>query len=125
MSLRVLIVEDDATIQRLLSTILSRKGIESAVVRDGKAAVDAWERGKFDVILMDVQMPILDGLAATRMIREKESIRGTRTVIIGTTAFAADADRDNCFKAGMDGYLTKPLDVEELLRLIERHRKMS
>jgi CheY-like chemotaxis protein len=120
---RVLVAEDDATMRHLMVTILSRQGISCAVVEDGRGAVQAWERERFEFIVMDVQMPTMDGLEATRLIREKEAAQGGHTVIIATTAFAMDSDRERCFEAGMDDYLSKPLDVEELLAIIEKHRK--
>lgn len=118
MSKRVLVAEDDATIRHMMVTILSRQGIDCAVVEDGLSAVQAWEQDDFEFVIMDVQMPVMDGLKATRIIREKEAIRGGHTVIIATTAFAMDTDRDRCHEAGMDYYLSKPLDLEKLLSII-------
>jgi len=121
MTIRILVAEDDPTIRHLMVTILSRQGINCAFVEDGRRAVEAWEQDHFDFIIMDVQMPIMDGLNATRIIREKEAARGGHTIIIATTAFAMDSDRELCLKAGMDEYLAKPLDLEQLLGFIQKH----
>ncbi|UFS72514.1 response regulator [Geomonas sp. RF6] len=122
--MRMLIVEDDATMQHLMATIMSRQGISCAVVNDGQSAVEAWEREGFDVIFMDIQMPVLDGLEATRIIRRREAGRGGHTIIIATTAFATDADREMCLKAGMDDYMSKPIDLEKLFALVDKHREL-
>src|SRR6185369_5039289 len=118
MKTRLLVAEDDATMRHLMVTLLSRQGISCAVVGTGREAVQAWERHRFDFILMDVQMPVMDGLEATRLIREKEAERGGHTVIIATTAFAMPSDRELCLQAGMDEYLSKPLELEDLFCLI-------
>jgi CheY-like chemotaxis protein len=121
MTIRILVVEDDPTMRHLMVTILTRQGISCAVVENGQRAAQACDRESFDFILMDLQMPIMDGLRATRIIREKEGERGGHSVIIATTAFVQDSDRKLCLEAGMDEYLTKPLDLEELLLLIKKH----
>lgn len=125
MTIRILVAEDDPTIRHLMVTILQRQGISCAFVEDGLRAVEAWEQEHFDFIIMDVQMPIMDGLNATRIIRGKEGARGGHTTIIATTAFAMDGDREMCQNAGMDEYLSKPLDLEELLGLIEKHMRQN
>lgn len=118
---KILVAEDDSTMRHLMVTIFTRQGISCSVVGDGVGVVDAWEREDFDCILMDIQMPLLDGLSATRMIREKEFRRGGHTVIIAVTAFAQESDRERCLQAGMDDYISKPIDVELLLSLMEKH----
>jgi len=123
--MRMLIVEDDSTMQHLMAIIMSRQGINCTVVNDGRGAVEAWEREPFDVIFMDIQMPGLDGLEATRIIRRREAGRGTHAIIIATTAFATDADRDMCLKAGMDDYMSKPLDIEKLFALVKKHTALQ
>jgi two-component system, OmpR family, response regulator len=121
--MNILVAEDDLTMRHLMATILTRQGVSCTVVGDGRSVVQAWERGHFDCILMDVQMPQLDGLQATRMIRERESRRGGHSIIIAVTAFAADTDRERCLESGMDDYISKPIDVELLLSLIDKHSK--
>ena len=121
--MRILIVEDDATLQRLLATILARQGIDCTLAKNGKSAVEAWEREDFDFIFMDVQMPVMDGLEAARTIREKERTRGGHVMIIGVTAFAMDTEQKMCLEAGMDDVVTKPVDLEVLFRLVKKHSK--
>jgi two-component system, OmpR family, response regulator len=119
--MKILVAEDDLTMRHLMGTIFRRQGVSCTVVGDGLRVVQAWEREDYDCILMDVQMPLLDGLEATRIIREKESKRGGHTVIIAVTAFAADSDRERCLQAGMDDYISKPIDVEVLFSLLQKH----
>jgi CheY-like chemotaxis protein len=89
------------------------------VVGDGQAALDAIEKESFDLILMDIQMPELDGLEATRILREREQ-RGLRSApIIAMTAHAMKGDRDKCIEAGMTGYISKPIQPDQLFELME------
>jgi len=89
---------------------------------NGEDAVELWERGEYGLILMDVQMPVMDGLSATRIIRGKEKQRGgRRTPIIAMTARAMSGDRELCLEAGMDDYISKPLDLAALERMAMRH----
>ena len=120
--MKVLVAEDDATMRHLLGTLLSRRKIPCSLVGDGQSAVEAWQGGdEFKLILMDVQMPHLDGLEATRIIREKERTRGGHVTIIAMTAHAMAKDRDECLKSGMDDYISKPIDFRELLSLIGKY----
>lgn len=110
---RVLLAEDNP-INRLVATGMMRLlGIEVTAVDDGQKAVEAVERGDFDVVLMDVQMPVLDGLEAARMLRR--SPRHARLPIVALTANAFDADRNACLEAGMDDYLHKPIEPNALV----------
>jgi two-component system sensor histidine kinase/response regulator len=88
------------------------------VVKTGKEALAAWKRESFDVILMDVQMPEMDGFEATSAIREAERITGGHTRIIAMTAHAMTGDRQRCLTAGMDGYISKPIQVQTLFEAI-------
>ena len=115
----VLLVEDNEVNQQVGRRFLERLGCEVTVVSDGRAAVDTWLHGVFDLVLMDVQMPILDGLAATREIRERTSGR-TRTPIVALTASAMTGEVERCLQAGMDGLLTKPLEEARLREVLER-----
>jgi two-component system sensor histidine kinase/response regulator len=117
--LRVLVAEDVSANQKVVSAILSRRGHEPTIAHNGREAINLFERGRFDVILMDVQMPILDGIQATRAIRELEKSTGRRTPIVAMTAHTMSRDRDACYAAGMDGYMSKPLDAQLLLDTIE------
>ena len=123
--MRILIAEDDPTVRQMMSMLLSRKRIDCTVVGDGLSAVEAWEESDYDFILMDVQMPVMDGLSATRMIREKESERGGHTIIIALTAYAMARDRKRCLDAGMDEYMTKPIDFEQLFSLLDDYLQQA
>jgi len=111
--MRILLAEDNVINQKVATRILSQMGYRPDVVQDGLEVLQALERAKYDVILMDVQMPNMDGLEATRQIRTLYS-GAKRPWIIAMTANAMDSDRDNCFAAGMDGYLSKPVRIEAL-----------
>ncbi len=113
-SLRVLVAEDNVVNQKLTSELLRRDGHTAVVVGDGRQAVMAAQDQAFDLILMDVQMPAMDGLKATAEIRAVEN--GTRryTPIIAMTANAMSGDQEKCLEVGMDGYLTKPIDIVSL-----------
>jgi len=119
---RVLVVEDNKSNRRLVSLMLKKWGIVPVLVEGGEAAVQAAREENFDLILMDIQMPGMDGLAATARIREDEAraATGHRARIVALTAFAMPDDKARCLAAGMDDYLTKPLDAGALRRLIER-----
>lgn len=115
--LRILLAEDNTVNQRLTTGILERRGHRVMVVGNGKEAVAAMEREPIDLILMDVQMPVMDGFEATRTIRSREI--GSRIPIIAMTAHAMTGDRERCLAAGMDSYISKPIRADDLLRLIE------
>ena len=117
-ALRVLLAEDNAVNQKLALRLLERIGLAADVVGDGRAAVGAVETGAYDVVLMDVQMPEMDGLEATRQIRRRWPDRRLR--IIGLTANAMAGDRDACLAAGMDDYVSKPIRPEELEAALAR-----
>lgn len=119
--MKVLVAEDDFTMGEILTSLLSRRDIPCRLVTDGPSVVEAWEKGEFKMILMDVQMPKLDGLEATRLIREKEKSRGGHVTIIAMTAHAMAEDRKQCLQAGMDDYISKPIDFNELLALIGKY----
>ena len=120
-SLRILLVEDNAVNQKLASLILSKGQHDFEIAGDGLAAVDAWERGHFDLVLMDIQMPVMGGEDATRRIRHLEREAGKpRTPIIALTANAMQGDRERFLEAGMDDYIAKPFKTEELLAMVAR-----
>jgi PAS domain S-box-containing protein len=116
--LRVLVAEDNAINQLLIKTILLKAGWEPVLVENGAAAVDALRGGRFDIVLMDERMPVMDGVEATRRIRNLPG-EAARTPIIGVTGNALAGDRERLLAAGMDEYLTKPIDRALLLRAIE------
>jgi signal transduction histidine kinase/CheY-like chemotaxis protein len=118
--LRVLVAEDNKVNLLLASRLLEGSGALVTAVDNGEAAVRAWTRGDFDIILMDVQMPVVDGYQATRRIRELEARRGVRTPIIACTANAMAGDDRLCLSAGMDGYVSKPMSIDDLLGVIRK-----
>ncbi|MBC7964607.1 MAG: response regulator [Fuerstia sp.] len=119
-SLNILVAEDIPANQKVVKTLLKKRGHQVTVAHNGREAIDLFERGQFDVVLMDVQMPILDGLQATQAIRRIEMPSAKHTPIVAMTAHALRGDRESCLAAGMDGYLSKPLDAQLLLRTVEQ-----
>ncbi len=117
-SQRILLVEDNAVNQRVARGILEKLGHHVTISNNGQEAVDALQRQSFDVVFMDVQMPIMDGFEATGAIREREKETGERLPIIGMTAHAMKGDRERCLNSGMDDYLAKPVQVEEVRRAL-------
>jgi signal transduction histidine kinase/ActR/RegA family two-component response regulator len=117
---RILLAEDDPTIRQLMETVLTRKGYPVTLVKNGLEAVAVWEREGADLILMDVQMPTMDGLTATSRIRQMEQEKGSHTPIVTLTAHAYSEDRERCLAAGADDYLSKPLNLEALFEIIDR-----
>ena len=118
---RVLVVEDNPVNQMVASGLLEHLGYDHATVDDGRAAVEAVARGGWDAVLMDVQMPVLDGYAATRAIRAAEAAAGSpRLPVIAMTAAAVEGERERCADAGMDDYLTKPVDPAALTDTLAR-----
>jgi PAS domain S-box-containing protein len=116
---RVLLAEDNAVNQKLAVRLLEKQGHRVTVASDGRQALNAVEREEFDIVLMDIQMPEMDGLEATAAIRARERTTGRHVPIIALTAHAMRGDRERCLSAGMDGYLSKPIGTRELLELIE------
>ena len=119
-SYRVLIAEDNIVNQKVAYFMLEKQGHLVTGVRDGKEAVRAMDKGIFDVILMDIQMPNMNGFEATTAIREKEKQLKKYTPIIAMTAHAMKGDKEMCLEAGMDDYVPKPLKADELLTKIEQ-----
>ena len=116
--LRILLAEDSFVNQRLAVGLLSRQGHDVTVANNGLEAVELFEPSDFDLVLMDVQMPEMDGFAATRAIRKREQQTGGRIPIIALTAHAMKGDRERCLEAGMDAYVSKPVRVHELHQVI-------
>jgi CheY-like chemotaxis protein len=117
--LRILLAEDNPVNQEVAVHLIERRGHSVIVAENGREAVEAIERHKFDLVLMDVQMPEMGGLEATRVIREKEKGSGHHLPIIAMTAHAMQGDREQCLEAGMDGYLAKPIDPKTFLQTVE------
>jgi CheY-like chemotaxis protein len=117
-ALNILLAEDNVVNQKVAGTLLEKFGHRVTIVADGAQAIAAFESGRFDLILMDMMMPEVDGLTAIRRIREREAGRA-HTPIIALTAHAMRGDRERFLREGADGYVAKPIDVEELKREIE------
>jgi signal transduction histidine kinase/CheY-like chemotaxis protein len=116
---RILLAEDNLVNQKLALRLLEKRGFEVTVVGDGRAALEALDKTPFDAILMDVQMPEMDGFETTAAIRNKEKSTGAHIPIIAMTAHALKGDQQRCLEAGMDAYLSKPIRTAELFKIIE------
>jgi signal transduction histidine kinase/CheY-like chemotaxis protein len=117
---RVLLVEDNPVNQRVAAGLLKRRGHDVSVALHGGEALALLEQQAFDIVLMDLQMPVMDGIDATLAIRARERISGGHVRIVAMTAHAMNSDRDRCLNAGMDGYLSKPINPQMLFAVIER-----
>jgi PAS domain S-box-containing protein len=125
-SMRILVAEDNMTNQLVLGTLLNQFGFDPTMVANGQEAVEAWERRRWDLILMDVQMPLMDGLTATGVIRGREAAQGQpRTPILALTANAMSHQEAEYLRAGMDGVVAKPIEVGELIGAIARIQELA
>jgi PAS domain S-box-containing protein len=120
-SLRILVAEDNAVNQILVTRLLEKRGHSVKVVGNGLEALGALEQGTYDLVLMDMQMPEMDGFEATGEIRKREVRTGLHVPIVALTAHAMKGDRERCLEAGMDGYLSKPIRAQELYELLENY----
>ena len=118
---KVLLAEDDTVSRNMVTIMLKQRGFEVTGVENGMEAVSAFEKNKFDVILMDVNMPYMDGYSATVTIRSKEKDMDYRTPIIAMTAYALKGDREKCLEVGMDDYISKPISLHQAMGMIEKH----
>jgi CheY-like chemotaxis protein len=119
--LRILLAEDNPVNQLLATRMLEREGHLVKLVRNGEEAVEAALSGDYDLVLMDVEMPVMDGLEATRRIRAGTNGSGSRLQIVAITANASSGDEARCLEAGMDGFLTKPFTSERLRSALEAY----
>ncbi|HNY11394.1 MAG TPA: response regulator [Candidatus Wallbacteria bacterium] len=122
-SYNILAVDDDVVGRAIIEKYLSGKGFNYKIVMDGREALEALERQKFDMVFMDIQMPVLDGISATKIIREKESPTGGHTPIIALTAYALPEEQIKMVESGIDECLTKPLDDVLLWKVIDKYLK--
>jgi two-component system, sensor histidine kinase and response regulator len=120
--LNVLVAEDNPVNRKLVTTLLRKRGHRVKAVENGREAVAAIsaKRGSYDLVLMDLQMPVMGGFEAAQAIRDQEAGGVTRLPLVALTAHAMQGDRERCLAAGMDGYLAKPIDVDELISTVER-----
>jgi CheY-like chemotaxis protein len=118
--LKILLAEDNIINQKLAVRLLEKQGHEVVVAGDGKEALEKFDQSFFDLVLMDVQMPEMDGLMATSMIRMREQGTSRHTPIVALTAHAMKGDRERCLAAGMDGYIAKPINVQQLFQTIDQ-----
>ncbi|MDX1707147.1 MAG: response regulator [Desulfobacterales bacterium] len=118
-NLKILVAEDTPFNQTFILRLLEKNNFQPILVENGRQAVDAFDPDMFDVILMDVQMPEMDGFEATREIRQIEAETGSRIPIIAMTAYATEGDRERCLESGMDAYVSKPISATKLFKAIE------
>jgi CheY-like chemotaxis protein len=118
-ALRILLVEDNRINQKIATRLLQSQGHRVITAENGREGVERFREGGFDLILMDVQMPELDGWEATRAIRGLEAATGSHISIIAMTAHAMKGDREKCLEAGMDGYVSKPITLADLRQAIQ------
>jgi CheY-like chemotaxis protein len=114
--LRVLIVEDNLINQRVAARLLEKEGHSVVIAENGRVALERLGDAEFDLVLMDLQMPEMDGFAATAAIRQQEAGTGRHLPIVAVTANALLGDRERCLEAGMDGYVAKPVQEQLLIR---------
>jgi CheY-like chemotaxis protein len=117
---RVLVVEDDKSNQIVFSTLLKNMGLDFDLAETGRQAIEAVRQRTYAIILMDIRMPELDGLEATKTIRSLGSVNGKQIPIVAVTAQAMDGDKERCIWAGMSDYISKPFTREELEKTIFR-----
>lgn len=118
---KILLAEDCPVSQMIVTDFIGKAGFGFAVVGTGLEAVHSALSGSYDLVLMDVQMPLMDGVEATRQIRKAEAAGGGRRVpIVAMTAYVLQEDQNQCFDAGMDDYLQKPIDADRLCEVLEK-----
>jgi CheY-like chemotaxis protein len=118
LQIKILLAEDNEANQFLIKAITKSKDWDITIVDDGEQAIEMFRNNAYNLILMDVQMPVMNGYEATKIIREIEKERGTHTPIIALTAYAMKADKDLCIEAGMDDYISKPFKRQQFLDAI-------
>ena len=119
--LNVLLAEDDDAIRMVAGRMIESRGHSVTLATNGREAVELLEKQQFDLVLMDVRMPEMDGLQATAAVRRREQERGGHVPIVALTAYATEGERERCLRAGMDGYISKPFDANELIDAVESY----
>jgi len=120
-SLKILLAEDNLTNQKLATRILEKRNHSVAVVANGREALEALEQDTFDLVLMDMQMPEMDGFEATSLLRDQEKTTGRHQPVVAMTALAMNGDRERCLAVGMDGYISKPIRPQELDDILDAY----
>jgi CheY-like chemotaxis protein len=118
--LRILLAEDNSINQTIMTRVLRKLGHSATIAANGREALASWEDGSFELVLMDIQMPVMDGFECTPAIRLGDQRRNTHTPIVALTADAMKGDEERCLAAGMDGYLAKPFQSHHLYSAIAR-----
>ena len=118
-TMRILLAEDNLSSQKVTLLMLKKLGYRSDVVANGREVLEALGRQRYDLILMDVRMPEMNGLEATRIIRQRWPDKGP--VIIAVTAYGLQGDRERCLEAGMDDYISKPVQLENLAKMLDKY----
>ena len=118
--LQILLAEDNPVNQKLAIKMLEKRGHQIVLAGNGKEALTALAKRSFDLVLMDVQMPVMDGLEATRQLREQEKKTGRHQAVVAMTALVMKGDKERCMEAGMDGYIAKPIRPQELDDVLDR-----
>jgi CheY-like chemotaxis protein len=119
--LRILLAEDNLVNQRLATRMLEKRGHRVVVAGTGREALTALEKESYDLVLMDIQMPEMNGMEATARIREKEKLTGEHLTVVALTAHAMKGDQELCLAGGMDDYLAKPIRAPELDQILARY----
>ena len=120
-TLKILLAEDNQVNQKLASRMLEKRNHSVTVVANGKEALDALQKDNYDLVLMDMQMPEMDGFEATTILRDNEKVTGKHQPVVAMTALAMNGDRERCMSIGMDGYISKPIRPQELDEILERY----
>ncbi len=118
--IQILLVEDNALNQKLIIINLKKKGYIIDLAENGLEAVEKYKSNSYDLIIMDLMMPVMDGLEATKLIRSFETQKGIYTPIVGLTANTFDADREKCLSTGMDEYMAKPFNLELFNSIVDK-----
>lgn len=118
-SIKILLVEDNTLSQKLMYFNLNKLGLSVTIANNGSEAIDLYSQSFYEVILMDVMMPIVDGYKATKSIRDIEKISGNKAYIIGLTSNVYDSDKEKCLHSGMDDYMSKPFDIDRFCEILK------
>ena len=118
--MHILLVEDNAVNQKLARRLLENAGNRVTCANNGQEALALFDAGPFDLVLMDIQMPVMSGFEATASFREQERKSGSHTPVLALTAHAMKGDRERCLEAGMDDYIAKPIQAAQLLERIDK-----